>query len=168
MAKKENAFLYENKTPINVNTFLDLDKRRMIFFSIMVLLGLGLIGLFLALFIPDNNKYYVLILVAALAFVIGGGMILVSIFISIHRVKKHDFYLVNKFNEEEVKSILYRDNSKIHEADVYYSSIYKYKETKLHLFLYLTNRKSVVILKDENFDKIKELIKLENFGKKVF
>ena len=150
------------------SSYLELQKRRLLFYGILGLVGLIGVIVFIILYVNfDYNKYLVLMFIPSLVFAGFGLLYFFFILIMVLRLKNVEVRFVYTFKKESMKVKSYDGNKVTSDNEVYYNFLTKYKETKKNFFLYLANRKVLAFdINDPNLEEIKKIIKIEEIPAK--
>lgn len=161
--------MIKNNTKFDTNAYKEMTLKSFIAYVFFLVLGIGLIIAFIFVYIATNyNLFVIFLLILGLVSMMGGGA---YTFLSIRtylRVKKADLTIKYVFKDDCIEEESSRHGEKVEESKIDYDAFFKYKITKNYLFLYLYNKRSVPIQKDENFSEILKIVKVEDLQKKFF
>ena len=149
-------------------TYLLLQKRRLVFYAILALFGIVGIIVFAILYPKtDYNKYLIFLFAPSLAFAIIGVLYDVMIGVMIFKLKDVAVKFTYEFKEEFLLAKSYDQGKLTSDNTVYYDRIMKYKETKKAFFLYLPNKKVLPLSsEDTKLEEIKKIIHIDDIPKK--
>ena len=146
------------------DTYLILQKRRLIFYGILAVLGIIGIIMFIIFYAKtDYNVYMIFLFVPSLAFALISILYEVMIGVMMIKFKDVSVKFTYEFKQEFLLAKSYDNGKLTSDNTVYYDRIMKYKDTGTVLFLYLPNKKVLPLYsKDKNIEEIKKLIKIED------
>lgn len=159
------------ETEINYQATVELTKSNIKIYIIMIILGLALIGLYLALGLSLNfitAMWNIFIMIIGVIFIAFGIIYLFALHKTREKSKDYHVVLKYEFNDKEVKISTYDKESKTNnKIIVAYKDIRSYKESEHYLFLYVSLAKAFPIIKDDNIEQIKEIINIKSIRKKL-
>ena len=152
----------------NRDTYIDLQKRRIVLCCVLALLGIIGVIVFAILYpLTDYNIYLIFEFIPTLAFALIGLLYNGIILFMMHKLKGVEVRFTYDFKEEFLKAKSYSDGQLTSDNTIYYDRIMKYKETPKCFYLYLPNKKVLPFdAKDSQLEEIKRIIHLDEIPKK--
>ena len=150
------------------DTYLDLQKRRIILCIVLAILGTAGVILFAFLYpLFDYNIYLIFEFVPTLAMGLIGLLYLGIILFMMMKLKGVEVRFAYEFKDEFLKAKSYSEGRLTSDNTVYYDRIIKYKETMRGFYLYLPNKKVLPLSsQDPQLDEIKKIIHIDDIPKK--
>lgn len=149
----------EVKTSLDERMQKELLKTPIICSWIIVICGgISLISTIITAILSDLD---LILLLASIAFLTMGIVLLISFNKSIKSCQKLNRENVYVFNDEYMEAKTIYHDEVIGTSKLYYSDIFKVKETKSFLFIYLNQQQAYPILKSNvsNLDYLRKLVK---------
>ena len=151
------------------STYYELQKRRLLFYGILGLVGLaGIITFIVTYIMTEYNKYLVLFFIPSLVMAGFGILYFVMILVMIIKLRNTEVRFTYDFQKDFVKIKTYSSEGEVtSDNELHYDVIFRYKETKEVFFMYLANRKVFPIsATDPKLDEINKIIKIEDIPEK--
>lgn len=151
-------------------TYYELQKGRLLFYSLLAVLGVIGIIVFIILFNSydfEIAKYFIFFFIPSLVFAGFGLLYTVMILVMIFKLRDTEVSFTYDFNKESARIKSYNNGEVTSDTELFYNYIYRYKQTKTTFFFYLPSKKVFPLdANDPKLEDIKKLVKIEDIPRK--